>query len=42
MPDESKELGMDEAPLAISPERVCFIIVKALELKLHPMAYRYG
>jgi hypothetical protein len=31
MQDEAKEAGADEAPLTISPEKVCFLIVKARE-----------
>ena len=31
MQDESREAGTDEAALTISPEKVCFIIVKARE-----------
>lgn len=31
MQDESREAGTDEAAITISPEKVCFIIVKARE-----------
>jgi hypothetical protein len=31
MQDEAKEVGAGEAPLTISPEKVCFLIVKARE-----------
>ena len=31
MQDEANEAGADEAPLTISPEKVCFLIVKARE-----------
>ena len=31
MQDEAEEAGADEAPLTISPEKVCFLIVKARE-----------
>jgi len=31
MQDEAEEAGADEAPLTISSEKVCFLIVKARE-----------
>ena len=31
MQDEAEEVGAGEAPLTISPEKVCFLIVKARE-----------
>ena len=31
MQNEAKEAGADEASLTISPEKVCFLIVKARE-----------